>query len=94
MGPYEQIIHVLNFIAPAVFLAGLCAVLARVTSRWWLPLAPWSLLTQTMVGGVLGAAVLLAGLFVFGVDGKMATYGALVLTCASVQWLMCRAWRR
>ena len=94
MGPYEQTIHLLNFIAPAVVLAGLCAVVARVMARWWLPVAPLGLLAQTLVGGLLGSGVLFAGLYVFGVDGKMATYGALVVVCASAQWLMCCAWRR
>jgi len=28
------------------------------------------------------------------VDGKMATWGALVLVAASAQWTMCQAWRR
>jgi hypothetical protein len=52
------------------------------------------LLTQTLVGGLLGSGVLFAGLYLFGVDGKMSTYGALVVVCASAQWLMCCAWRR
>jgi hypothetical protein len=43
---------------------------------------------------VLGVAVLLAGLVVWGADGKMATWGALVLVSATSQWLMCQAWRR
>ena len=94
MGPYEQVIHLLGFIAPAFALAVLCAVAARFVGRGWLPKAPWGLLTQSLVSGASGTAVLLAGLWFFGVDGKMATYGALVLMCASVQWLMCRGWRR
>jgi hypothetical protein len=32
--------------------------------------------------------VLVAGLVLTGNDGKMATYGALVLVCASVEWLL------
>jgi len=45
-----------------------------------------------MVGAVLGSLVLIAGLVVWGVDGKMATYGVLVVVCASAQWVMCRGW--
>jgi hypothetical protein len=37
--------------------------------------------------------VLLGGLWFFGHDGKMATYAALVLACASSQWWMLRAAR-
>ncbi len=94
MGPYEQVFHLLGFIAPAYVLAGLCALAARFLARGWLPVAPWSLLTQTLVGGLLGTLVLAAGVWLFAVDGKMVTYGALVLTCASAQWGMCRGWRR
>jgi hypothetical protein len=37
--------------------------------------------------------VLLVGLWWWGVDGKMATYAALVGVVASCQWLFSRAWR-
>ena len=36
---------------------------------------------------------LLAALIVFGRDGKMATYAALVVAIASSQWLLLRGWR-
>ena len=39
-------------------------------------------------------AVLVGGLWVFGVDGKMATYGACVLVAAALQWVLARGWRR
>ena len=94
MGPFEQIIHTFNFIAPAWVLALFCVLIARFTARWWLPVASWSLLKQTVVSGVVGTAVLAGGLVLWGADGKMATYSALVLTCGTTQWLMCRAWRR
>ena len=41
-----------------------------------------------------GVAVLAAGLAVFGRDGMMATYAALVVVCGTVQWLAMRGWRR
>ena len=34
--------------------------------------------------------MLLLGLLVFGQDGKMITYTAMVLACASSQWLLTR----
>jgi hypothetical protein len=37
--------------------------------------------------------VLAAGLWVFGRDGKMATYAALVVVVGSTQWLMGGGWR-
>ena len=94
MGPLEQIIHTFNFMAPAWGVALFCVLAARLTSRGWLPLAPWGLLTQTLVSGVLGTAVLVWGLVLWGVDGKMATYSALVIACGSAQWLMCKSWQR
>ena len=94
MGPFDYLIHTFGFMAPAWGVALFGVLVARLTARWWLPLARWSLLTQTLVSGFAGTAVLVAGLVVWGVDGKMATYSALVLTCGTTQWLMCRAWRR
>lgn len=84
-------LHVANFLAPAaavaVMLAAVRGVFAgqgvRLPSRWLLAL----------VNFASGALVLCAGLLVFGVDGKMATYAGLVLACATSQWAMLRAWR-
>ena len=94
MGPLEQVIHTINFMAPAWGVALFCVLVARLTARWWLPFARWSLLTQTLVSGILGTAVLAGGMVLWGVDGKMATYTVLVFACASAQWLMCKAWQR
>jgi small basic protein len=49
---------------------------------------------QTLVSGVLGTAILAGGLVFWGVDGKMATYSALVIACGTAQWLMCKGWQR
>ena len=94
MSPYEQLFHALNFMAPAWCLALLCAVCARAMGPLGLPRAPWSMRAQVLVNGLLGVAVLLGGLALWGVDGKMATWGALALVSACCQWLMCQAWRR
>ena len=94
MGPLEQIIHTLNFVAPAWGVALFCVLFARLSARWWLPLAHWGLLKQTVVSGVLGTTVLAGGLILLGVDGKVATYSALVCSCGTAQWLMCRGWQR
>jgi hypothetical protein len=39
------------------------------------------------------ALALVLGLWWFGNDGKMATFSAMVLVCATSQWLMLRGWR-
>jgi hypothetical protein len=51
---------------------------------WWLHVA---------INSIAGVAVLVAGLWYFGVDGKMATYAALVVAIAGCQWLSSRAWK-
>lgn len=85
-------LHLLNFLAPALCLPLLLWPMARLAfgrpagaPRWWV---------QWGVQAAVGAAVLLAGLWVFGRDGKMLTYAALVLAGVSCQWLLQRGWRR
>ena len=38
-------------------------------------------------------AVLAAGLVLWGRDGKMLTYAALVVACATCQWVLVRGWK-
>jgi hypothetical protein len=91
MGPSDLILHAAGFAAPAAFLALLLPLASRLFHRatagrtsWWL---------QAALVFVAGVAVLAGGLWWFGTDGRMATYGALVLVAASTQWLAVRAWR-
>jgi len=91
MGPWDVINHLLNFVAPAAAVALLLGASRRfihsrvpATLSWWLHAA--------VVFGA-GVATLLAGLVVWGRDGKMLTYAALVLVCASCQWILVRGWR-
>ena len=80
--------HLLNFVAPAAFVALVLVLVGRYVGGrragvpgWW---AQWAL---TFVAGVL---VLAVGLLVSGHDGMMATYAALVAVCGTVQWLAMR----
>jgi len=90
VSPLELARHLLSFLAPAVVVAVLVALAARIAlpraSRpaWWPSVA---------VNTLAGAGVLAAGLWIFGRDGKMATYGALVIAVATVQWVIGRGWR-
>ena len=43
---------------------------------------------------VAGVFALGAGLWGFGRDGKMASYGLLLVAVATAQWLMAGGWRR
>ena len=83
--------HLLNFAAPAAALALVLVLAGRVFVRnsaqsiaWW---------AQAAIVFVVGCAVLLAGLWLLGRDGKLLTYAALVLACASCQWVLVRGWR-
>ena len=91
MGPLDLLLHLAGFAAPALFLAVLLAVLAPV----FLPkqAGARTRAAQAAINFVVGVAVLLGGLWLFGRDGKMATYAALVVVMATVQWAAGRGWR-
>ena len=91
MAPLDSVWHLLGFVAPALFVALAMIVGARLVARsaqgprWWL---------QFATNFTIGVLTLVAGLWHFGVDGKMATYAALVLAIATTQWLGGRGWRQ
>jgi hypothetical protein len=85
MGPLDAFWHLLNFFAPAAGVALITTVLAKLLWRRELAQAPW----RRLLGWSSAAAALtlVGGLMVFGRDGRMATYGALVATTALALWL-------
>jgi NADH:ubiquinone oxidoreductase subunit 4 (subunit M) len=83
--------HLLNFIAPALVVGLLVAALAPLVMRQARPHHTW--LTQAAINSVACGLTLLAGLLLFGRDGKMVTYAAMVLVGASCQWFAAKAWR-
>jgi hypothetical protein len=84
MGPIDAILHLLNFFVPALGTAALCALGAKGLWRRELAGVSWRRLAAW--GAVAGAAALVGGLVIFGRDGKMATYAALVVATAAAQW--------
>ena len=88
MGAIEFFFHLLNLVAPALAVASLLAAVAPWFSRKRPDLR--KLIGMIAINSVAGAVVLAAGLWFFGRDGKMASYAALVLVCASVQWWLQR----
>ncbi|MBL0422836.1 hypothetical protein JI739_21045 [Ramlibacter sp. AW1] len=93
MGFLDLLLHLSGFVAPALALA----LLMPTASRWLLRLQPVRAMrwwVQAGIGFAVGVVVLLGGLWVFGRDGKMATYAALVGVMATLQWLMAGGWRR
>jgi hypothetical protein len=82
--------HLLNFFLPALVLGVLTATLAKGLWRGELKGVAWSRLA---VWGVLAsAAASIGGLVALGRDGRMATYGAMVVACALALW--CAGWLR
>jgi predicted signal transduction protein with EAL and GGDEF domain len=91
MGPLDVLHHALNFVAPAAALAVLLVLGGRFIRSKGAQALSWK--AQIAINFVVGCAVLVAGLVVLGRDGKMLTYAALVLACASCQWSLVRGWR-
>lgn len=91
MGFFDLTIHLANFAAPAFFMALTLALLGP----FLLPktAAAHGLLAQAAINFIVGLVVLCLGLWIFGNDGKMATYVALVLAVATSQWAGGRGWR-
>ncbi|MDQ7743410.1 hypothetical protein [Hydrogenophaga pseudoflava] len=78
------ITHLANFAAPAVGLAVMLWGLPRIWPK--ARAGRWGARRELVALCALGVGVLLAGLIVFGRDGKMLTYAALVLAQGSLGW--------
>jgi hypothetical protein len=84
MGLWSLLVHLANFVLPAVAVGTALAFLVPVFARKRAPAR--SLLVQAATNSIAGVAMLVAGLVVFGNDGKMASYGALVVAIGTAQW--------
>lgn len=88
MGLLDLINHLLNFLAPAVVVGGLLACVApflykkRPVARVWF--------AQAAINTIAGVVALVVGMWFFGRDAKMASYGAMLVTCATSQWWFVR----
>ena len=76
--------HIANFFAPAVVLGGLAAASTRWL--WRRELAGVSMTRLWLCASVAAALASIIGLVVFGHDGKMLTYGAMVVAAATALW--------
>ena len=95
MTAYLLLDHILNFIAPAAVVAMLLVLLARVFRRFLVSKKPYtqSVGAQSAIIFIVNVVVLALGLVIFGNDGKMATYAALVVASALCQWVLFRGWK-
>lgn len=91
MGPLALLNHAVNFVAPALWLALLLPLLARFLIKK--SSSTHTLFAQIAINLIACALCLVIGLVLFGRDGKMLTYLAMVMVSASCQWLMFKRWR-
>ena len=82
--------HLLNFMAPALFVALALVLLTRLTGRFLRSkrTPAQSIWVQAAIIFIVNLLVLAAGLVFLGNDGKMMTYAALVLGAAVCQWVL------
>lgn len=84
MQPSDAFWHVINFFAPAVVLGAIAVALTKLL--WWRELGGVSAVRLWAWASSATAAASVVGLVVFERDGRMATYGAMVLACAAALW--------
>ena len=87
--------QLLNFMAPAAFVALFVVLAARAFARILRSKRPLalSLSAQIAIVFVASLTLLVAGLVIFGRDGKMASYALLAMGAATCQWVLLRAWK-
>jgi len=90
MTVWQLILHLFNFVMPALAMA----LLMPWAGRWVIGVVGTPFKRRILVHALLGALVLVAGLVLQGNDGKMSTYMVLVLVTATAEWWMLRGWTR
>lgn len=87
--------QLLNFMAPAAFVALLVVLGTRLFSLFFKSKRPvaLSVWTQTAIVFIASLALLVAGLAIFGRDGRMASYVLLAVGAATCQWVLLRGWK-
>ena len=83
MGPLDLLNHLINFAAPAMVVGVLLAYSSLIFYRNAAPARTGY--AQAAINSVAGVVALALGLWLFGRDGKMASYGAMVAACAITQ---------
>ena len=84
MGPLDAVWHLINLFVPALGLAALAALAVKLLWRRELKSVSWRRLTTP--AALVCSATTVGGLVAFGQDGRMATYGAMVVLCALTLW--------
>ena len=82
--------HLINFVLPALVMA----LAMPLAGRWVMGSAGVAWPRRALAHALAGVLVLVSGLWLWAEDGRMATYGALVLVAATLEWALHRGWRR
>ena len=85
MGFLDLLNHLFNFVAPALVVAVLLALVAPFVYKK--KLVARVFIAQAAINFVVSAAVLVAGLWFFGRDAKMASYAAMLVAGSVAQAL-------
>lgn len=91
MGLPDLLNHLLNFIAPAFWVALVVTLVALFFMNK--QAVSGVFIRSIAINFVVSCLVLVTGLWLFGRDGKMSTYAAMTLLCATSQWVLQRGWR-
>ena len=83
MGLLDLLNHLFNFFAPALVVGAMLAMVAPFVYKK--RLLANALLAQAAINFVVSALVLLAGLWFFGRDAKMASYLAMLVAASVAQ---------
>ena len=92
MGAFDVLWHLIGLLLPAAFVALALAFSSRFFKQNR-PIAG-TFIARSAILFIVCTAVLLAGLFITGRDGKMMTYLVMVLAGGTAQWLLSGGWRR
>ena len=92
MGIVDAVLHVINFMLPAAWVALLVTYIGRFFKQNR-PLAG-IFIARAAINFIVCLSVLVMGLIITGRDGKMLTYLAMVMASATVQWIFSGAWRK
>lgn len=85
MDAVDILAHLTQLVLPGLGLASLSAALVKLLWRRELGAVSWHRLAWP--AGAAGVGTTLVGLWVWGQDGRMATYALMVTACA-----LCQGW--
>ncbi len=91
MGLFALLNHWVNLLAPALVVGPLLALAAPLVQKKAALRRSW--LWLSVLNMLVGMLALLGGLWFFGHDAKMLSYVAMLLGCATAQFVAVRGWR-